>query len=471
MLWISLYLPDLALQVFQRGIETAPPMAVVSNSHRPEVLACNKRARAKGVAVGMSIAAALALLPDIELRPREAHSETQAIGCLALWAGQFTPTISLTREGLLLEVESCLNYFHGLDTLLAKISHDLVGLGWQANMASAPTPGGAALLARSGLPVHARNARALNKHLQHIPVSLLESATACLDILHGLGIRTLADLEQLPADGVARRFGQALTDELRRAQGLLPDPRPLFVPPAHYANRIELPAPVIATEPLLFVARRLIVELTGFLRARGAGVSRLTLRLVYEESPATEIDLKLSPTRLVEHIMRVLRERLARERLPDRVEAVGLESREIVPLESMEGELFPVRRTGQETLQQLVERLGARLGTDAVHAIYTHPDHRPELAWRANAPGGAVPAYTQTPVPRPVWLLAAPRRLPGGLAGHSLMLVIGPERIESGWWDGDDIGRDYFVARNSEGGSCWIFRDRSGDWYLHGIFA
>ena len=49
----------------------------------------------------------------------------------------------------------------------------------------------------------------------------------------------------------------------------------------------------------------------------------------------------------------------------------------------------------------------------------------------------------------------------------------GPERIESGWWDGDDVTRDYFVALNADGARFWVFRERSGasGWFLHGIFA
>ena len=46
------------------------------------------------------------------------------------------------------------------------------------------------------------------------------------------------------------------------------------------------------------------------------------------------------------------------------------------------------------------------------------------------------------------------------------------ERIETGWWDGKPIGRDYFVASNPAGAKLWVYRELTGnrDWYLHGIF-
>ena len=55
----------------------------------------------------------------------------------------------------------------------------------------------------------------------------------------------------------------------------------------------------------------------------------------------------------------------------------------------------------------------------------------------------------------------------------TLELLEGPERIETGWWDGDDVERDYFVARNPAGSLLWIYRERRvpAMWYLHGLFS
>jgi protein ImuB len=53
----------------------------------------------------------------------------------------------------------------------------------------------------------------------------------------------------------------------------------------------------------------------------------------------------------------------------------------------------------------------------------------------------------------------------------TLVLDGAPERIESGWWDGADVRREYHVARNGRGRCGWVFRDlRTGHWYLHGVF-
>jgi protein ImuB len=275
---------------------------------------------------------------------------------------------------------------------------------------------------------------------------------------------------------VARRFGQALLDEIDRALGRLPDARPFFSAPEHYEGQLELPAPVEEAEALLFGARRLVVELCGFLQGRAAGVTRLRFDLVHEYEAPTSIVVGLRATRLVEHIMTVLRERLARQTLPDRVEAIRLVSEEIASLPGKDGDFFAADGNA-EAGTQLIERLRARLGENAVRTLALENDHRPERAWRwepivdfDTAATKGERASPSLPV-RPLWLLPEQHALAAGPAEASLELESGPERIESGWWDGQDVGRDYFVGRNKRGEALWLYRDREGRWFVHGVFA
>jgi protein ImuB len=72
---------------------------------------------------------------------------------------------------------------------------------------------------------------------------------------------------------------------------------------------------------------------------------------------------------------------------------------------------------------------------------------------------------------RPLWLLHEPEVLPWAL--EHLRLIDGPERIETGWWDGREIARDYYVARDESGAELWVYRERlpPHGWYLHGVFG
>jgi protein ImuB len=78
-------------------------------------------------------------------------------------------------------------------------------------------------------------------------------------------------------------------------------------------------------------------------------------------------------------------------------------------------------------------------------------------------------------MPRPIWLLNEPARLRAPdveRLRQSRSLLEGPERIESGWWDGKDVTRDYYIVRQSGGTRLWIFQERrSRRWFVHGVFA
>jgi protein ImuB len=457
MLWSCLHFPDLPLGVFARGSARERPVVVSSVNHRPDVVAANGAAQRRGIVPGLSIAAALALDSELSIHLRDERAEAAALKSIALWAGQWTPTISIEPPAsLLMEISGCLNYFGGLDQLRDRIDTGLSALGFSSVVATAPTALAASLFARAGQ-------------------SIAIEQSADLDTLAGIGARTLGDVMALPRDGVARRFGQGLLDEIDRARGNLPDARALFVAPERYHGQIELPSPVDETEALLFAAKRLVTELAGFLHGRGAGVTRLRCDLVHEDAKPTSIVLGLAATRRIEHIMIVMRERLSREQLPDRVEAIRLVSEEIAPLAAKEGDFFPVTGKDSEAGAQLIERLRARLGEGAVLALALRADHRPELAWGqtpiiSDATSSPKNNWGLSPI-RPLWLLAEPRSLGADPAATELKLLSGPERIETGWWDGDDIGRDYFVGRDGRGEEFWLYRDRGGQWFVHGVFG
>lgn len=453
------------------------PLVVTSGGQHPEVLSCNPSAHQQGIRPGMSVSAALALTSQLIEQPRDTLAEAQALHNLALWAGQFTPSVSLQApDGLLLEVEGCLRLFGGLRALNARIQSELEALGYRSTMACAPTPTAAWLFARAGIATTLLDRHALKRALAPLPLSLLNQPAATLEKLAQAGVRTLGECLKLPRDGLGRRFGQTLLDEMDRALSRLPDPRKLFIAPMRYLGRLLLPVPVIESEALLFALKRLVLELCGFLLLRNAGITRLKVELQHEDRPPVSLLLGLSvPSRDAPRIMQLLRERLLTLSLRDRVEALTLQAEETTTLAPRNLTLFPDEREQEEERLMLIEHLRARLGVENVHGIATFPDHRPEYAFRRSEPGKS---STKNPFPRrPLWLLSQPRPISqqgeqlsfGGL----LTLTAGPERIESGWWDGHDIRRDYFVARNTAGEILWIYRDRAATrgWYVHGLFA
>ncbi|MEO8630823.1 MAG: DNA polymerase Y family protein [Betaproteobacteria bacterium] len=453
------------------------PAVITSGGNRPHIVSCNPAARRHGIAPGMTVSAAIALAPELIERVRDTAAEQRALEGAAAWAGQFTSTVSLLRpDALLLEIQGSQRLFGGLQTLLLRLAEEVNEIGYTAALALAPTPTAARLLARSGMGSTITDSAALEKALYGIPLSMLQQSAETVRMLDIMGVHTLGECLQLPRDGVARRFGQALIDEMDRALGRLPDPVTPWIAPSRYKSKLVLPAPVHNTEPLLFAANRLIQELTGFLCMKQAGITRLKLTLHHEDRKPTAVVLGLSvPSRDAPRISRLLRERLGTITLPDRVEAITLETTEARPLDSRNLSLFPEDRLPDEQRWLIIEHLRARLGDESVYSIATHGDHRPELAWRCCEPGTAVEIpETNT---RPLWLLEPAQRLRSDDAGpvldHPLTLLAGPERIESGWWDDAAEARDYFVAADADGRRFWIFQERepTPTWFLHGVFA
>ena len=130
-------------------------------------------------------------------------------------------------------------------------------------------------------------------------------------------------------------------------------------------------------------------------------------------------------------------------------------------------DLFDARSQQAVPWTQLRERLRARLGDEAVHGLAVRADHRPERAWgESNERERPSPP---SELPRPGWLL--PRPMP--LRDHTLKVLAGPERIESGWWDGEEVRRDYYLVETSNGQRAWAYcvAGEHGPYMLHGWFA
>jgi protein ImuB len=472
MLWIAIHLPQLPLEAFQRGLPSPEPRAV---AERQRILVCDAKAAARGLRSGMPVAAALALAPGLRLREREAAAETEALLGIAAWAMQCTPNVALDFPDLvLLEVSGSLKLFGGLEEIAARLRHGLDAMGYSAHFAAAPTPRAASWFARSGKACLITDAAKLEGEFRALPLAVLQCREE--EALASIGARSVGDLLALPRNGIARRFGQGLLDALDQALGRLPDPRGFCVLPEKFFASIELPAEATQAAALLFAAQRLLAQLEGFLAARAAGTRRLLLNLTHRAAPATRIELGLVVAcREAAHFALLLRERLQQTALAEPVRAIALEVQAIEPLEHANLSLLQDELQQEGNWPRLIERLRSRLGAAAVHGIALRADHRPERACTEAEPGAKQLALDFDL--RPFWLLERPQALEEkeSVPCHHgpLKLLAGPERIESGWWDGADMARDYFIARNANEALLWVYRERSpaGAWYLHGIFS
>jgi len=468
MFWLALHFSALSLEIFSRGSDAPELFAVIEKQgNRSRVRACSQAASACGVRPGMPASAAQALVANLIVRSRDIAAEQASLEGLVFWAGRFTPDVSLQPpDGLLIEISSCLRLHRGFKNLIRQVSSGLNEMGYSFTHACAPTPHAAWLMALAGKEVAIRESVQIENVLDALSVRLLDQSQDTLASLEMVGAHTLGDCMRFPRAGMARRFGQGLLDELDRALGHLPNPREFFVPPPSFERHLELPWQVHEAEALLFASRRLLLELEGYLGLRQAGVQEFELICNHEDVPDTVLKVGFAePTRALDRMLLLLRETLGRTRLSAPVLTIILHASRIQAIELSNLDMFQ-DSAGAGDGNLLLERMRIRLGKDAVFKIAPAADHRPELAWRHCETG------LQTKAPsthqRPLWLL--PKPMP--CRKEQLEFKSGPERIESGWWDGMDVVRDYYVAQGRNGSRLWVFRDRSsGAWFVHGLFA
>ena len=469
MLWACILLPQLALDsVLRRLPDPGKPLALVTGpAHLRSLHAVNASAAAAGLAPGMRLSAAHALLSDVATVEHDAQAEARWHRFLAAWAYRHSSLVSAQWPGcVVLEARASFQLLGPWPRFEARLREELSALGFTHRIALAPTPRAARVLAglRDGMAV--TSASAMHDILAKVPVRRAALPDDCGERLHRMGVRDLRSLRALPRDSLRRRFGLELLAHLDRLYGEADDPLDCYAPPDHFDGRIELGYEVEHHPPLLFPLRRLVNDLCTYLSIRDGGVQRFVLRLEHE-GLHTDVEVGLlAAEREPAMLFELTRNRLERVSIPKPVVAMRLLARELPPFVPASRDLFDTR--AQQTLPwpQLRERLRGRLGDEAVYRVAPGGDPRPERAWcRDDGRLAVVPVLP----PRPAWLLARPMPL----RGHGLRIVSGPERLESGWWDGEDARRDYYVLETAQGQRAWVFAPpgEQGGWMLHGWFA
>jgi len=355
-----------------------------------------------------------------------------------------------------------------LARLEARLRQELTGLGFGHRITLAPNPVAARVLANAGDSLVVRDDAGLGTAMRTLPVALLGFDPDIVQALNRMGLRQLDQLLALPRAQLARRFPVSLLNHLDQMLGSKVLPLEFFLPPTTFQLRIELNFEVESTQALLFPLRRLTSDLATYLAGRDMGAQRFTVRLEHREAPVTEVVVGLlAPERDPALLFEFARGRLEPTQVVEPVLAIGLIAGELPSFVPQHRGLFDERPQQTVSWEQLRERLRARLGDDAVCSIGAQGDHRPERAWQRDAPSLALQALG--PNRRPGWLLPVPE-----LLGASVSRVLsGPERIESGWWDGEDARRDYYVLELTDGRTAWAYQataDGPG-WWVQGWFA
>lgn len=486
-LWLGLLLPGLAFEALGLGSSLQArthSIVVIETEDREQcVAACNGAAARHGIAAGMSLNAAHALTEHLEVHERHPGKEQVFLEQLAQRAGRFTPRVSLVPpDALLLEIGGSLQLFGGLQSLHALIDSEL---GRQAVISIAPLPRAALWLARAGLRKTVLQQTAIRGALADVPLEVTRWPQKVLDLLGGMGIHSLGECLRLPRDGLARRIGADRVQELEQASGGAVEVRSDHRPQQRFRAMVRPEMEIVATAQLQEALQKPLQQLVDFLARRQAAIQALAFSLKHRSCPDTRQVLRFAaPVNDFDTLSIVLQEHLGRLRLSAPIACFSLRSGRLLAAATTSQRLSfnrrgdPFRQAESPAILRLFEMLRARFGEAAVYRLQTRADHRPEKAVLRQA--GLQQTHSSLPAAsgrRPLWLLASPEGLHEQqgwpLYRGALAIEQGPERIESGWWDGAEVARDYYVAHTPSGLRVWIYRDRHPPhgWFLHGFFG
>jgi protein ImuB len=467
--------------------------------------ALDEAALALGLEPGMALADARARVPDLVDLPHDAEGEAALMARLADRAERFTPMVAIDPpEGLVLDIAGCAHLFDGEGALAREAERFMTAQGLRVAHARADTPEAALALARFGKGAERDEAQAIRA----LPLLALRTEPDVLLALRRAGFTCLGDLAVLPPAPLAARFGASLVAALDRLLGRT-DSR--IVPrrslPLVMAER-RFPEPVARVETVMAVLGELLSEACVTLAERHEGGRRFALRLFRSDGAVRDLAVETgTPVRDAAIVLRLVQERI--EALADPLDpGFGFDMlRLAVPqVEALAAEQAGLMagRNGTHELAALLDRLGARLGTQRFRRLAPQGSHVPERATRLIVTGDAKPVAWEAPEPgepplRPLTLFDPPERVdvlaavPDGPprqfrwrgTAYRVVAQEGPERIAPEWWrraGGHDanpgLSRDYYRVEDEAGQRFWLFRHglyeretAQPGWFVHGLFA
>lgn len=502
---VSLFLPRWPTDRLRRSAGAAVPpvdrplvLAGRAGSRRV-VAALDATAAGLGLARGMVLAKAQALVPGLTIAEADPRGDGEALERLAVWALRFSPVVAAdSPDGLVIDATGATHLHGGEAAMLAEMVRRFAATGIEARAAIAATRGLAHAAARfSERPTTRLAEEVTEAALRRLPIAALRLDRTVVDGLAGLGFERIGDVLDRPRAPLVLRFGPELGRRLDQALGRAADPIEPVRPPDLVEARRVFGEPIGAAETIARHTQALTATLVEALEARDLGARRLDLFLTRVDNTLQTIRVGLArPSRDGARLARLLRDRIETIDPGFGIEVMRLAATATGPLAARQQVSSLIEGTAPD-VSDLVDRLTDRIGESRVYRFAPVASDVPERSVaRVSALAPDDGATWRGDWPRPSRLLASPEPIetlallpdhpPAWFSWRGVRRRVaradGPERVFGEWWLREAeraTVRDYFRVEDDGGERFWIFRAGDGEdpetgsqrWFLHGIFA
>lgn len=444
-------------------------------------------------------------IPNLYLQEHDPQADRQGLRQLAVRCQQFSPIVGLEAAAepdcLFLDVTG-LGSLHGGEQNLAHDVDQAFGRrGYTVRAAIADTLGAAWAVAHFVTRHGECSIIAPGGNfdvLCPLPVEALRLPDRTVQRLKQVGVSTVGQLATLPRASLSSRFDRSLLQRWDQATGAVQEMVVAYRPPPPLEVQWTLEHPTMRREVVEQVLVCLVERLAKQLVQQNQEALELLCQLDCADSRTARIEVGLfRATANVEHLRQLIHMQLERLVLPGPLHHIGIRAVTTVARQEHQHQLLgDDARDVPRELAGLIDHLSSRLGRDHVVGACRQADAQVEYAYRdvpltgrrwkgSRNPGPVKPRAIFRPGQRPLWLpvpplpveviAVAPEGPPVSFVyqrrQHRVVRHWGPERIETGWWRGPSVRRDYYRVEDQQGNRFWLFRRRSDQkWFLGGIF-
>ena len=303
-------------------------------------------------------------------------------------------------------------------------------------------------------------------------------------VLHKWGIHTVGQLAALDKEQLAARLGPEAVRMWERANGQSNRLLKLVRPPESFDESFEFENEIETAEPLLFMLRRFLEQLSLRLSAIYLVAKELTLRITFSDKQNYERVFKIpQPTNDVDLLFRMLHTHLENFKSEHPITGVSLEAQPIKPASQQFG-LFQTTLRNPNQLSETLARLTALLGADRVGTPVLEETHRPDafrmepFAWNFAAdtaasteekPRVALRRFRRA-APASVFSTEnSPAHIRSAKINSKIAEQRGPYLISGNWWDEAAWVRAEWDLQ-LDNGSLIRCHESDGTWKIDGIY-